>query len=287
MRLLNFAIVFALATAGYADIITLKNGRVINGTYLGGTPREIKVEVDEIQTLNVADVARIQFGSGSAPIRLAMIAPTLRRANPTVMRSDTDDDQRPTLRRGEPTTILHPDADPPPLASAPARAPIEIPEQTNFVVRMIDAIDSEKASLGQSFQASMAEPVIVNGETVIPRGADVVVKLVDSKESGKIAGKAVLTVNLSSVKVNGKMVTIARMSRGKHSRGERTAKVAEPERLSVRWWRSRGRRQGRSGRRWAAGGGWSSGRSGHQRAQRSAHPIGNAPDIHFETAVRI
>ena len=133
MRLLNLAIVFALATAGYADIITLKNGRVINGTYLGGTPREIKVEVaDEIQTFDVADVSRIQFGSGSSPAQSRDDRPTLRRANPTIMRSDSDD-QRPTLRRGEPTTILHPDADPPPLASAPERAPIEIPEQTNFV----------------------------------------------------------------------------------------------------------------------------------------------------------
>jgi hypothetical protein len=46
----------ALATTAFADVITLKNGRVINGTYLGGSPRQVKVEVgDQIMTLDVSD----------------------------------------------------------------------------------------------------------------------------------------------------------------------------------------------------------------------------------------
>src|ERR1700693_6473278 len=66
MRLLPVAIALSLAAACYADVITLKNGRVINGTYLGGTPRQIKVEVgDNIQTIDVGDIARIEFSSGA------------------------------------------------------------------------------------------------------------------------------------------------------------------------------------------------------------------------------
>ena len=65
MRLQYAGIVIAIASIagiGLADTITMKNGRVINGTYLGGTARQVKVEVnDEIQTLNVSDVARIDF----------------------------------------------------------------------------------------------------------------------------------------------------------------------------------------------------------------------------------
>lgn len=41
------------------------------------------------------------------------------------------------------------------------------------------------------------------GNTVIPRGADVVVKLVDSKQSGKISGRAELALSLVSVRMNG------------------------------------------------------------------------------------
>ena len=63
---------------------------------------------------------------------------------------------------------------------------------------------------------------------MIPRGADVVVKLVDSKESGKLTGRAELTLDLVSVKVNGQMVDVhtQTVSQASSSRGEKTAKVA-------------------------------------------------------------
>jgi hypothetical protein len=35
-----------------------------------------------------------------------------------------------------------------------------------------------------SFRASMEEPVIVNGETALGRGVDVVAKLVDDRQAG-------------------------------------------------------------------------------------------------------
>jgi hypothetical protein len=125
-------------------------------------------------------------------------------------------------------TIMRPDSDPPPAQAAARRESIELPAGTNLVVRMIDGVDSEVNRVGQTFAASMDEPVILNEETVIPRGADVVVKLVDSKESGKLTGRAELTLDLMSVKVDGRMVDIntQSVSRESDSRGQRTAKVA-------------------------------------------------------------
>ena len=61
-----------------------------------------------------------------------------------------------------------------------------LPAGTKLVIRMIDAVDSERNSVGQTFAASLDEPVMIDGQTVIPRGADVVVKLVDATESGKL-----------------------------------------------------------------------------------------------------
>ncbi|HWC63410.1 MAG TPA: hypothetical protein VG501_07295, partial [Rhizomicrobium sp.] len=83
-------------------------------------------------------------------------------------------------------------------------------------------------SVGQTFAASMDEPVMVDGNQVIPRGADVVVKLVDDKESGKLTGTTVLTLDLVSVKVNGKVVDVntQAVSKASGSRGSRTAKMA-------------------------------------------------------------
>jgi hypothetical protein len=217
MRLIHLAIALVLATAGFADTVTLRSGRVIHGTYLGGTARQLRVDTgDRVETLDVVDVVRIEFGDfAPAPAR------------------DASSDERPRLRRAQPDsqpTILRPDDD-----AAPAQAPpplphasVELPAGTNLVVRMIDGVDSEVNRVGQTFAASMDQPVTMGGETVIPRGADVVVKLVDAKESGKLTGTTVLTLDLMSVKVDGRMVDIntQSVSRESDSRGQRTAKVA-------------------------------------------------------------
>jgi hypothetical protein len=276
MRLLHFAIVLALATASYADIVTMKSGRVINGTYLGGTARTIKVEVgDRIETLDISDVARIEFGGPPASIPDDDRRPTLRRADssdsssgqptlrrsdssdsssgqPTLRRSDSSDSStdQPTLRRsdssdsssGQPTLRRAPDSGgdvilrPDPNAQAataappaPARDPVELAAGTNIVIRMIDGVDSERARVGQTFAASVDEAVTgPNGDILIPRGADAVVKLVDAKDSGKLTGRAELTLSLVSVKVDGRSVEIntQSVSRESSSRGQRTAKVA-------------------------------------------------------------
>ena len=63
MRLLYFGISLTLITAAMeGETIHLKDGQVITGTYVGGSPRDVRVEVgDHIQFLDVADIARIDF----------------------------------------------------------------------------------------------------------------------------------------------------------------------------------------------------------------------------------
>jgi hypothetical protein len=94
-------------------------------------------------------------------------------------------------------------------------------------VRMIDPVDSQVNRLGETFRASIDEPVVVGSEPVIPRGADVVVKLVDDKQSGKITGRTELTLDLVSVTVNGKVVDVntQTVTQQSSSRGARSAKV--------------------------------------------------------------
>src|SRR5260221_3720969 len=148
--------------------------------------------------------------------------PTLRRADNAAPQDDT---ARPVVRRAE-GNVFRPET--PPAPAAPPRDLVNLPAGTNLVVRMIDAVDSETTHVGQTFAGSLDQPVMLNGDTVIPRGADVTVKLVDSKESGKLTGKAELTLDLVSVRVSGKMVDINTQSvqRESDSRGARTAKVA-------------------------------------------------------------
>jgi hypothetical protein len=92
---------------------------------------------------------------------------------------------------------------------------------------MIDGVDSEVSQVGQTFQASLDEPIMLNGETVIPRGADVVAKLVEDKQSGKVTGRTELTMDLVSIRVNGRMVDLntEEVTTSSESRTNKSAKV--------------------------------------------------------------
>jgi len=189
-----------------ADTLTLRSGRVINGQYLGGDARHIRMAVgDHVDTFNIEDVGDIEFGGDT---HAAAPQPPPPDAPPPAALQD----------RGGPP--------PPPPASTPV-AGVQIPAGTTITVRMIDAVDSDRAHLGQTFRASVDEPVIMNGQTVIPRGADAVAKLVQDQQSGKFEGKTVLTLALTDITINGQMIdtTTGDVSRASSSRGARTAKV--------------------------------------------------------------
>jgi hypothetical protein len=123
---------------------------------------------------------------------------------------------------------MRPDDTPPPPPRATSPTGVTLSAGTNIVVRMIDSVDSETNRTGQTFRAALDQPVMVDGQTMIPRGNDVIVKLTDSKQSGKLTGRTELALQLQSVSINGKMVDIVTQTVDKEStsRGERTAKVA-------------------------------------------------------------
>lgn len=198
MRFFCPVLLLATATFSLADTLYLKDGKTVAGTYLGGTSRQVKMEIaDRIESYDVSDVARIEFQSAPAP------AP------------------EPPKR----VQLMRPEATPP--APAASTTSMTIPAGTVLKIRMIDAVDSEVSQLGQTFQASLDDPITVNGETVIARGADVVAKLVEDKQSGKISGRTELTLDLKSIRVNGRMVDLVteEVTTSSESRTGKSAKV--------------------------------------------------------------
>lgn len=202
------------AVFGLADTITLRDGRTVDGSYLGGDSRNIRVAVgDRVETYRVEQVSTIVFGHPAPPAPAeppqAVIAPREERR-----------EERALERRDE--ARLNEQA-----REERAAAP-ELSAGSEVTIRMIDSVDSERDRMGATFRASVDEPVLdANGNTLIPRGADAVVKLVDDEQSGKLAGKTVLTLNLMSVQVNGQPVEIntQNVSEQSASRTARSAKV--------------------------------------------------------------
>jgi hypothetical protein len=93
-------------------------------------------------------------------------------------------------------------------------------------VRTIDAIDSTKSRVGDRFQASLEEPLMVDGNIAAAKGADVYGRLAESKESGTFTGRSQLRLELTGIVANGQtmpVVTGEYELTGK-SRGASTAK---------------------------------------------------------------
>lgn len=204
----------ALGTLCFGDTITLKNGGVIQGTYLGGDARRVKVAVgDRIDSYSVDELQSIQFGGGGRAREERSYS-----RGPEGLERRTDGGVPQPGRYDNPPPPARPEYNP--QASV-------VPAGTALVVRLIDPVDSERDRLGQTYRASIDEPVIVDGQTVIPRGADVIAKLVDDKQSGKLEGRTVLTLDLVQVQVNGRMVDVdtTDVSQQSGSRGARTGKV--------------------------------------------------------------
>src|SRR5260370_15265593 len=212
LRLLSA--ILAVGAFCFADTITLKNGGVIQGTYLGGDSRNVKIAVgDRIDTYSIDELSSIRFGGNAPPAERSY-------------RRGSDGLER---RTGGPP-VPQPSYQRPPQSyqTAPEyRADVLVPVGTALVVRMIDPVDSQYDRLGQTYRASIDEPVVVDGQTLIPRGADVIAKLVDDKQSGKFEGRTVLTLDLAQVQVNGRMVDVntTDVTEQSSSRGARTGKV--------------------------------------------------------------
>ena len=82
--------------------------------------------------------------------------------------------------------------------------PVTLPEGTPITVTLDQTLASNQHRPGDEFDASLAAPIVVNGKTVIPKGAKVTGRVVDAKESGRLKGVAQLRLELASVEVNGK-----------------------------------------------------------------------------------
>jgi len=112
---------------------------------------------------------------------------------------------------------------------------ITIPAGTQLSVRLNDQLDSERNQVGDTFHGSLSTPIVINGETVVPSGADVVGRVADVKSAGRFAGNSVLTLELTSLSVNGKTIT----SRPTSGHGPARVKARAPQpKLAWEPWRA-------------------------------------------------
>jgi hypothetical protein len=124
---------------------------------------------------------------------------------------DRDDSSRAQMAEAAPP----PEPAPAPAPAAPAPPPpppppqkVTIPSGTTLAVRLVDAIDSETATQGQTFNATLNSPLAVDGDTAIPAGYNVEGHVVTVQSAGKFAGQSLLVLQLDRISAAGKYYNI-------------------------------------------------------------------------------
>ena len=83
-----------------------------------------------------------------------------------------------------------------------------VPANTAIYVRLQQSISSATAQSGQNFSAELDEPLVVEGQTLAPKGAPITGKVVAARDSGHLHSAGYLRITLSSITLNGKTVPL-------------------------------------------------------------------------------
>src|SRR3989442_5468658 len=159
-----------------ADTLELKDGRVLEGKYLGGHQAVLRFEINgKVQTFNTTDLVALTFTSNSShTVPAAAPAPT------------------------------PPSAPVATVANADPGGTVTIPAGQSLLVRMIDGVDSSKNHVGDVFHASLETDLTIGNTVVARKGTDVYGRLAEAKEAGHIAGSAELQLELTRIVIDGK-----------------------------------------------------------------------------------
>ncbi len=218
-----------LAGVALGDTLELKTGQIVQGRFVGGSPLNIRFEVDgQEQIFATKDVLNLGFsdmsGASNAPAPAAAPVPPTDAEGPPAAPPTS---AAPAASAPPPANTPPQDTVPPPAAEESPNAPaassmtqqgapqssqglqaVTIPSGTSLLIRMIDGVDSSTNRVSDPFHASLETPLVIGNTVVAQKGADVYGMLARAKEAGKISGSSQLTLELTGVRINGNVVPI-------------------------------------------------------------------------------
>jgi len=178
---MNFRIFFVIAAVlsltalSHADVLVLKNGQVINGTYFGGTSGTIRFQTKEaVMTLAVGDILALEFQGRDASSASAPAAPP-----------------------------------PPPPPPAPVPDEVVVPIDAVVMVSLLQELSTQKVKSGDPFKARLEAAIVVDGVVVAPIGTQVTGRVDHAQQAKRIRGTSELSISLTSLMTNGEMNAIA------------------------------------------------------------------------------
>ena len=175
-----------LPLAAFADTLELKNGTLLNGTFMGGTASALRFETAEgLQVIPKADALALTFTTAARP---AAAAPATAPA-----------------AAGEPVAPPIP-ADAPTPAATPG-AEVTVPAGTLLTVKLDDTLDASTAA-GRKFGGRLVGDLVVNGVVAVRAGTAVVGETTEAQKGGKLIGKSSIVITLTGLQIDGAIVPI-------------------------------------------------------------------------------
>ena len=84
-----------------------------------------------------------------------------------------------------------------------------VPAGTPIVVTLDQSVSSKDARVGQKVDGSVANDVVVNSKTVIPKGSKVSLSVASAQASGRLTTPAKLWLKIDSISVNSRTYTVS------------------------------------------------------------------------------
>jgi hypothetical protein len=166
------ALVIAAGVTAHADRVRLKSGKVVEGMFIGGDSKSVRVLLDngKVSEIPLDQAAAVEF---------------------------------------DPRTPPAPPTPAPKPAAKPARTTVMVPAGTAVNVRLTQAIDVDVSKTSQTFKAIVDDPIMIGGSVVVPRGASAVLQAAKVQQSGTMKGSDSITLKLNAIGFGGMMYDVA------------------------------------------------------------------------------
>jgi len=107
-----------------------------------------------------------------------------------------------------------------PQDAPPSRRPVLIPAGTTFRVRTIDFIDVDSSQSGIKFRGALDDPIMLGGDVIVPRGADVMLVAAKIQQGGRMKGSDLVELKVNSIVVRGRAYPVVTSTSQQKSAGE-------------------------------------------------------------------
>jgi hypothetical protein len=195
-----FGLGLFFAGAAVADTLELKDGRILQGRYLGGTQAVVRFEIDgDVRTFSVNDVVGVTFTGGSGKSSGPALAPpadAVPQAVPPVAAAPSDAPPTAPVEAAPPTAIAPPpaavpsdtsaaSAAPPADASQPPVTSQDVPPPAAKPSPVAPQSPAPPKSPGAVQAAPTQDPAAQYGEVTIPAGQVLLVRMIDGVDSSR------------------------------------------------------------------------------------------------------